>query len=223
MKAICSKKECTGCAACVQACPKSCIKMSMDRNGFFYPEIDATTCVNCGRCQRICPNNIAQNKYNADFYMGWHKDLNVLKRSSSGGAFTAIADYILDNGGVVYGASFDKTTRKVSHVAISSSTQLDEIRLSKYYQSSIGNAYKHVKEDLNNKMVLFSGTACQIAGLYAYLGSKPDNLLTVDVLCHGVTSIKVIDKYISCKEKKYKKKIINFKFRLKPDDSGGGY
>lgn len=223
---ICESSECTACEACSQSCPASCIKMIEDENGFAYPQIDREKCLGCKKCVKVCPNNHKLAIGKSVFYMGWHRNLDVLKKSSSGGAFTAIADLILDQGGVVFGALFDKKDRKVKHIAIENKSELDKVRLSKYYQGTTKDCFEKVKICLKSRMVLFSGTACQIAGLYSYLATDYPNLVTVDVLCHGVASHKVVDEYIVSKEKQYKKKIVDFKFRLKPNDSdwqsGGG-
>lgn len=127
----------------------------------------------------------------------------------------------------MFGASFDDCNHTVQHIGVEKSTELGKLRLSKYFQGRINDCYKKAKSDLKNgRSVLFTGTGCQIAGLYKYLGEDFDNLLTCDILCHGITSKKVIDAYIKSKEKKYKKRVISFRFRLKPSDSdwmqGGG-
>lgn len=193
--------------------------MIEDKDGFLYPYINNDKCLKCLRCVKVCHNNKNLKTYKSIFYMGWHKNIEVLKRSSSGGAFTAIADLILERGGVVFGAEFDKNTRRVKHIAIENKKDMDKIRLSKYYQGTIDDSYVMIKELLKNRWVLFSGTACQIAGLYSFLGENYDNLITVDVLCHGVASYKVVNEYILDKERKYKKRIVDFKFRLKPNDA----
>ena len=228
---ICEENQCTGCEACAQVCPVQCITMNASSEGFYYPTIDESKCIGCKKCIRTCPNNheIIRNK--STFYMGWHKDLEVLRHSSSGGAFTAIADYVFDRNGIVFGAYFDDVSHTISHIAIERKEDLDKVRLSKYFQGRIVDAYSEAKQYLDNgRLVLFTGTACQISGLYSYLGcninTKPENLITVDVLCHGVASKKVVDAYIKSKEKHYKKKVRTFRFRLKPDQSdwmqGGG-
>lgn len=216
---ICTKEQCTGCGACQQICSKEAIQLIEDENGFRYPSIDKTLCVNCKRCVGVCPNNTVLNTGKASFFMGTHKDIDVLRNSSSGGAFTALAEYVLRKGGVVFGAAFIPETRQVKHIRVNSVDELNKIRLSKYYQGTTEKTYIEAKKCLRQGLVLFSGTACQIAGLYSYLGGNDSNLLTVDILCHGITSKKVVDKFIASKEKQFNKQVESFRFRLKPNDS----
>ena len=216
---ICEPALCTGCEACVQVCPVNCITMKSSPDGFFYPVTDESKCINCKKCVSTCPNNSEIVKHKPTFYMGWHKNIEVLRHSSSGGAFTAIADYVFDRDGIVFGAYFDDVKHSISHVAIEKKEDLDRVRLSKYFQGRIEGAYQKVKKCLDNKrLVLFTGTACQIAGLYAFLGcnidTKPNDLITVDILCHGITSKKVVDAYIKCREKQYKKKVRTYMLTL---------
>ncbi len=220
-------KSCTGCEACASICPMHCIDMKPNSDGFFYPVIDDDKCIKCKKCIKTCPNNSTLKTGMGDFYMGWHKDEEVLLNSSSGGAFTAIADLILEQGGIVFGAWFNETEHTVQHIGIERANDLGKLRLSKYFQGRINDCYSIAAGELNKgRQVLFTGTGCQIAGLYMYLGRNYENLLTVDILCHGITSKKVIDAYIKSKERKYKKKVKSYKFRLKPSDSdwmnGGG-
>lgn len=225
---ICNNNECTGCEACATVCPVQCITMTPNKDGFCYPVIDKSKCIQCKRCIKTCPNNAVLKKGNASFFMGWHKNKDILLNSSSGGAFTAIADLVLKQNGVVYGACFMEESFTVEHIEIENADDLGKLRLSKYFQGRTNECYKKAEIALKEKgrQVLFTGTGCQIAGLYKYLGKEYANLLTVDILCHGVASKKVIDAYISSKEKKYKKKVKSFRFRLKPPDSywmhGGG-
>ena len=220
MTKICDVKKCTGCEACAIACPTNCIKMIPNFDGFYYPQIDNSVCIGCGKCIKICPVNSEVKKGNASFYMGWHKSQDVRINSSSGGAFTAISDYVLDNRGVVFGAYFDDKKHTVEHICVDNKNDLWKLRLSKYFQGRINESYKNAKKMLSDgRLVLFTGTGCQIAGLLKYLNKEYENLITVDVLCHGVTSKKVVDAYIKSKEKKYKKSVKTFRFRLKPPDS----
>ena len=235
---ICNRQSCTGCGACVNICGKSAITMQKDYEGFLYPYIDESSCVNCGLCQKVCPANKDMPVSAATFYMAWHKNDEVLEKSSSGGVFTALADYVLTRNGVVFGAVKNPDTQEVCHIMINDAKDLDKLRLSKYYQSDTKKVYQQVKEILlQNRFVLFSGTACQVAGLYSALdqwkinpeiikGEASRRLITADVLCHGCTSKKVVSCYIKAKEKQYKKKIIDYHFRVKTKDvgwqSGGG-
>ncbi len=224
---ICNRIECTGCEACVSVCPVHCIVMKENNDGFYYPRIDNKKCIKCKKCIGICPNNVKLKKGSPGFYMGWHKNLDVLLNSSSGGAFTAIAELIIKENGVVYGACLNDNNLCVTHIGIENIEELQKLRLSKYFQGSINECYKRVENDLKDgRYVLFTGTACQIAGLISYLHKQYSNLLTVDVLCHGISSKKVIDEFVKSKIKKYKKRIKTLRFRLKPPDSnwllGGG-
>ena len=218
---ICNHINCTCCEACAQICPKSCIFFRENDDGFRYPVIDAGQCVDCGLCRKICPvNSPVQPNQDSSFYMGWHRDDNIRSNSSSGGFFSALADYILNKGGVVFGASMDQSSRTVYHIMLSDRSGMQMLRLSKYYQSEIHNAYLQAKQFLDeDRMVLFTGTACQIAGLYRVCG-KPSNLFTMDILCHGVTNKKVVHSYILSKEKQFGKKIKNYWFRTKAGNAG---
>lgn len=191
--------NCTGCTACISVCPKSCISESTDHEGFMIPVIKPDDCIDCGLCERVCP---ALNKatHNGDpmIYVGQCADDLILNNSSSGGIFSLIASSILDNGGVIYGAAIDYADNcKVKHIKISDSGKLYKLRGSKYVQSALGNTFKSVKSDLvSGSQVLFSGTPCQVAGLKKFLRKDYENLLTIDVICHGVPSPLVWDKYI---------------------------
>ncbi len=235
---ICNHLSCTACGACKNVCSKSAISMREDSEGFLYPYIDESSCVNCGLCQKVCPANKDTPVSAATFYMAWHKNDEVLQKSSSGGVFTALADYVLVRNGVVFGAVKNPDTQEVCHIMINNVQDLDKLRLSKYYQSDTKNVYQQIRGLLmQDRFVLFSGTACQVAGLYSALdkwkvnreiiwGGASRRLITADVLCHGCTSRKAVSCYIKTKEKQYKKTIKDYYFRVKTKNvgwqSGGG-
>jgi len=208
------KSMCSGCHACYNKCPKNAIKMVEDENGFKFPVVDESLCINCGLCNKACP---IINKQNIDnqpkIYACYNKDENIRAKSSSGGIFTLIATEILNRGGVVFGASFNDDF-SLSHQYIESVDQLDKLRTSKYFQSTIGDTYKKVKEFLKeDRYVLYTGTPCQIEGLKSYLGEDYEKLYTQDIVCHGVPSPKVWKKYMDYRamiDKKTPKKI-NFR------------
>ncbi|MBQ7549031.1 MAG: Coenzyme F420 hydrogenase/dehydrogenase, beta subunit C-terminal domain [Clostridia bacterium] len=187
-------EECCGCGACVNACAPGAITMQEDEAGFIYPAVDEALCVNCGRCVDVCVFTQKEEGANGapQVYAAAVKDKSVLKDSSSGGIFTAIADAVLDKGGVVFGASWtDDLT--VEHTGVSDRDGLAALRGSKYVQSSTGDTFSQVKKLLKDgRYVCYSGTPCQIAGLKAFLGAEYENLLTVDLVCHGVPSMKML-------------------------------
>lgn len=194
------KKNCCGCEACVQRCPKSCITMREDNEGFLYPEIDKDICIDCGLCEKVCPViNQAEERKPLAVYAAKHKDEQIRMASSSGGAFTAIAERVIDEGGVVFGAKFNQDWNVV-HSYTETKEGLGTFRGSKYVQSRIGESYKEAEGFLKaGRKVLFSGTPCQIAGLKRFLRKEYDNLLTVDFICHGVPSPKIWREYLKNK------------------------
>ncbi len=183
--------------ACVQLCAKKCISMQDSEKGFRYPRIDAEACVECGACMKAChqlDGTVAKNKP-LKVYAAWHKDKVIHAASSSGGAFTAIADAILDRGGVVFGASACADGH-VHHIYVEHKKDLARLRGSKYVQSDLADSYSIVKNLLRKgRQVLFVGSPCQVAGLYAYLRRRYENLCTCDFICHGVPSQNVLDIY----------------------------
>ena len=194
---ISDKKECCGCGACMNACPVNCIKMIEDKEGFRYPQIDIEKCVSCGKCERICPiiNVKPEGKFEQKAFLIRNLDEKILKESTSGGAFTAIAKEILKVGGVVFGAAFDNQF-EVRHTYVEKYEDLKIFRNSKYVQSYIGETYKEAKAFLDaGRQVLFSGTPCQIEGLWHFLGKTYDNLTLVDVVCRATPSPLVWRKY----------------------------
>lgn len=213
-----NKALCTGCSACVQRCPAQCITMSPDNEGFLYPEIDHSRCINCGLCDRICPilsPGTRNQSSPPQAYAAYSKNEEIRSSSSSGGVFSEIATTVLRNGGVVFGAAFDETYQ-VAHIGIDNEADLHKLRGSKYVQSKIGTAYVQTEEHLQSgKQVLFSGTPCQISGLHSYLGKEYENLITVDIICHGVPSPAVWEEYI--KFRADGREIENVSFRDKQD------
>ena len=215
---IYDKSNCTGCSVCANACPKQCIKMVQDELGFLYPSIDQDLCVECGLCEKICP--VLNKTENHDSYLEKAyavrcKDLNIRMNSSSGGVFSLLSLKMIDEGGLIFGASLNETLH-VNHISVASPSDLNPIRGSKIIQSSIGLVYQEVKQYLNDgKKVLFTGTPCQIYGLFSFLGKSYDNLITQDIICHGVCSSALYDKYISYNKKKHGSDIRSIKFRDK--------
>lgn len=215
-----SKKEsCYGCKACEQICPKKSIKMQYDKEGFWYPSVNADICIKCNLCVKVCPYNETSFKVNTIdkslAFAAINKDYNVRYTSTSGGIFSNISDYIFDNDGVVFGVELDDSGIVKHSVAINREER-ERFKGSKYVQSDIQKSYIKVKEYLNNnKLVLFTGTPCQVAGLYSYLGEDYDNLITCDIVCHGVPSPKIFNDYYNLMKKKYKSSIISLNFRDK--------
>ena len=214
-------QECCGCSACEQICPQDCIQMQEDKEGFLYPIVDREKCVECNLCEKVCPI-LQKEKYYREGEIvkeaigGWHKDEEVRKKSSSGGAFTLFAVYILEQKGIVYGCALNEQNQAV-HISIQSKDELDKLRGSKYIQSDINGVYIDIKKQLEDgRKVLFVGTPCQAAGLHSFLmGREWDNLYVCDFICHGVPSPKVFRSYIELLREKYDTKIVSFKFRHK--------
>ena len=210
------KKMCCGCHACYSICPKKAIQMEEDEFGFLYPNINKDICVDCGLCEKVCPilhkNNI---KTFSKAYACINKNEKIRLQSSSGGIFSLLADKIINDGGVVFGAAFDKKFY-LRHTYVSNKEDIYIFRTSKYIQSDIGDSFCKAKEILNKgKKVLFTGTPCQIEGLLCYLGKEYDNLYTQDIICHGVPSPLVWRKYLDYRRKKDKKVPNDVKFRNK--------
>ena len=197
-------EKCTGCGACVQSCPKQCISWTEGEFRFKYPQIDKDICVNCGICERVCPiDKVLQTPTTQKAYAAVHKDYQVLAKSTSGGAFTAIADAVFAQDGIVYGVAM-MDNMQVKHIRTSNKEEFAVLRSSKYLQSDTGNTYQMVEQDLKEgKTVLYSGTPCQIDGLRHFLGKPYERLYTVDIVCHGVGSQAYFDKYLDFARKRY--------------------
>ena len=206
------KTNCCGCTACKNICPTNAIEMKEDSEGFLYPYIDKEKCINCGMCKKVCPiiNRKEKIKFNQKAFVVNNKDEKIRKESTSGGAFTAIAEYVLNRQGVVFGATFDEKF-DVYHTYVYKREDLKKFRGSKYVQSNLKNTFQEVQEFLEKgKIVCFSGTPCQIEGLKNFLQKDYQNLITVDVMCHAVPSPLVWRKYKKyIKEYKLKNENIN--------------
>jgi len=213
---IIDKKECSGCEACYNICPQNCIEMVSDEEGFWYPLVDEEKCVDCGLCVKVCPilnNKIVENHPVA--YACINKDNKIRELSSSGGVFTVIAKKVIANNVVVIAAWFDAEINVV-HSWTDKLDGLSNFRGSKYVQSCIGNTYKQAKDFLRQRrQVLFSGTPCQIAGLSSYLGKDYDGLICLDIVCYGVPSPKVWQRYKLYIEEIYQAKAQRITFRSK--------
>lgn len=209
------KTKCCGCEACAAVCPKQCIEMKADYEGFLYPQVSAG-CIDCGLCEKVCPIINPSDRMDVKKACALQiKDSNLRMESSSGGAFSAIANYVLQRKGTVYGVVIDEQMQIV-HARAEFQEDLARMRGSKYVQSRIGDIYTRVKVDLDaGRKVLFSGTPCQVEGLLNYLRKPYDNLITADLVCHGVPSPKVWAKYIEYIEKKANSKIVSYSFRSK--------
>lgn len=216
---VADNKNCSGCHACVSICPKKCIDMISDEEGFLYPLVNHDKCIKCGLCIKHCPiatpNESTKTIDDIQAFGAYNKDESVRNNSSSGGIFTALAETIIENEGVVFGAAFNDDF-SVSHKEAFTKDELVKFRGSKYVQSEIGDSYKKAKNYLEQgKIVLFSGTPCQIGGLYSYLGKKYDNLITQDIICHGVPSPMVWKKYIKQREEEAKQQTRSVLFKDK--------
>lgn len=214
-----NKENCTGCGACFNICPKKAITMDYNEYGFYVPRIDAEKCINCGLCEKICPlDSYKSNNFEKPrVYAFQNDDEEILYKCASGGAFAKLANDIIKQNGVVYGVVYDENMT-VCHSRCDNIKDLEKMYSSKYVQSDTKETFKQTKQDLENgKTVLFSGTPCQIAGLYSYLQKDYENLITVDLVCHGVPSPLVFEKYKQEISKKLKTndEILNIDFRSK--------
>lgn len=220
------KSLCCGCTCCEHVCPTGAINMKTDGEGFLFPIIDKSICIDCGLCRTKCP--LASVKENIPHvippvtYALKNRDINILKDSSSGGAFSVLADYTLDQGGTVIGCAMDDEQNPV-HRIVQSAEALGSLRGSKYVQSDLRDVFPKCKALLlEGKIVLFTGTPCQIAGLNAFLGDEYENLITVDLVCHGVPSSFLFHEYLKYLEKKNGGKIVSYRFRDKSKIGWGG-
>lgn len=207
--------RCTGCTACASGCPKDAITMERDKEGFAYPAVDGEKCVRCGRCTSICPLlHERPAKPLPAAFAAWNRDDAIRRDSTSGGVFTALADHVLESGGIAFGAAMDGK-QHLRHVACFRKEDLWRLRGAKYVQSDLGETFREVKKALETRPVLFSGTPCQVDGLYRYLGCRPENLVTCDLVCHGVPSPGVWEDMARSIERRRHKGLQAVRFRNK--------
>lgn len=213
-----AKNECTGCSACLNVCPRKCILMQDGQDGFLYPFIDESKCIHCNLCEKVCPSlNKINNKGKKDPIVkaAWSLDESIRFNSTSGGIFSELATTFLKDDGVVVGARYTENFL-VEHYIIDKVEDVQILRQSKYIQSDKKNIFRQIKNLLmENKKVLFVGSPCEVGGLYSYLSSKYDNLITVDFVCLGANSPKVYLKFLEMLEEIYKSKIKKVWFKNK--------
>lgn len=205
--------ECSGCTACMNICAHKAITMQENEEGFLYPKRNSDLCVNCGLCEKICPveHPVYLNNSDPDVYAAY--DTKERKKSASGGLFYTIASYVIKQNGVVFGSAYDEDLN-VKHICARTIDELQALRGSKYVQSDINDCYKQVKNELKKGVIVyFTGVGCQVAGLYAFLRKKYDNLITSDIVCHGVPSQKMFNIHLDYLGNKNASKVKEYSFR----------
>ncbi|NCB44901.1 MAG: 4Fe-4S dicluster domain-containing protein [Clostridia bacterium] len=216
-------QDCCGCEACVAVCHQQCISMQENGEGFLYPLVDVSKCIQCGLCNKVCPwediPKIPDCLPEPLVYAGWNLDEEVRRQSSSGGVFTVLAEHILKQGGIVVGASFVQNCTKVEHVVVDSLEELPRLRKSKYVQSSIPLAVYHTikKRLLSGNKVLFTGTPCQVAALRNFFSKKDENLYTCDLICFGIPSPGWYRRYVEKLCQREKENLVAINMRSKHD------
>lgn len=204
--------DCSGCTACMNICSHNAITMEKNEEGFLYPVRHNDICVNCGLCENICPFEHPVYKNDSPLVYAAY-DKKERTGSSSGGIFYTIARYVINRGGIVYGAAYDDDL-KVKHRSARTIQELEALRGSKYVQSDLNDCFKQIKDELKKgTLVYFTGVGCQVAGLYAYLRKDYSNLLTSDIVCHGVSSQHLFNMHLNYIGAKYNSKVIKYSFR----------
>lgn len=209
--------RCCGCRACEQKCPKQAISCKESNEGFLYPVIDENKCTNCSLCLNTCPvaSIVEEKDFSQQYYAVWAQDKQVLKNSSSGGVFYPLAESFIKRGGYVCGCINDENCLP-KHILTNNAKDLLKMQGSKYVESYIGHIYLRVREKLNEGIeVLFTGTPCQVAGLYKFLEKPFANLTSIDIICHGVPSRLLFSEYLKWQAKVHKGKITDYRFRSK--------
>ena len=195
------RKSCTGCSACASICQNNCLSMAADENGFLYPQVDESACISCNLCVNVCPvlNQADVSEWSVQAYAVYSKDMPLRMDSSSGGVFSELAQAVIKQGGVVYGAAYNEQF-EVEHCGVEMLDDLTRLRGAKYSQSDLKDTFSEVSVRLiQGQKVLFSGTPCQVAGLKAFLRNNCENLFCVDVVCHGVPSPLAWKEYVRCR------------------------
>ena len=212
---LADRTRCTGCSACAAVCPRDAISLVRDGEGFAFPSVDPEKCVRCGLCTKTCPMlQSREAKPLPAAFAAWNREADIRRDSTSGGAFSALADYVLEGGGVVFGAALD-ARQHLRHIACFRKEDLWCLRGAKYVQSDLEGVFREVKKCLETRQVLFSGTPCQVDGLYRYLGGRPENLTTCDLVCHGVPSPGVWEDMARYIERKRGRELQTVRFRNK--------
>lgn len=218
MITINDKTQCCGCSACMSVCPRSCISMECDEEGFLYPVTDTRLCIGCNACDKVCPILSPKAERTpfagSAFFAAYANDCNTLRQSSSGGVFSLLASQTIEEGGVVFGAAWEEDT--VRHVQVKNAGELERLRGSKYVQSDVSSTLRQVNELLSEGIrVLYSGTPCEIAGLNSYIKKGKELLTTIEVACHGAPSPKALSAYLDSLKSQFSVDNIRLDFRSK--------
>ena len=219
-----NKEDCCGCTACESICGTKAITLKSDEEGFLYPKVNIDKCIDCHLCEKVCPiinrNKLFIDKEKQSFYAVRHKNESILTSSSSGGAFSAIAQYVIEHHGIVYGATYDQHM-VVRHISISHVSELPKLRGSKYVQSDLCGLFREIESYLiQGRLVLFTGTPCQVAGLRLFLRKEYAHLFTIDLVCHAAGSPMLFKEYVKYLERRYGDKLVWMNMR---DKEKGGW